>query len=402
MRSVLIIMAIILIQTVSFAQDIAISKQNARSIGEGLLGKVQGTASSSIEGNNDLAKGLNYKGTSSTVLPQKNMNSEQLKGEAELMKKGSIEGELIEKGFMNREDYDTDALRKDLNTAKDAQKNPERYIGDLLSQSKECEQINKEDITSKTKETCDEYVDWKDNNCKVGQVVKVDAKHDYKCRVTREKREGVCNKKLRAWCDGGVRNCGYNAGGIEEGSVDTGIEWDYTYPYLRLGSKTPADNNADSWHFKCGSWTCCDKKHRSARLRIKDLSNVKKFILNKISYDDYALVKINGVTVHNALGGSYLEITRRYWGSDRDGDNDRIISSGSGSGPCWRLYPNNGFNHYDYIGKDVKHYLREGVNEIEIELVFAQLGQVNVVFEAEQYCCTVKEEWDNECERLKP
>ena len=91
MRGVLIIMAIILMQTVSFAQDIAISKQNARSIGQGLLGKVQGTASSSIEGNNDLAKGLNYKGTSSTVLPQKNMNSEQLKVEAELMKKGSIE-----------------------------------------------------------------------------------------------------------------------------------------------------------------------------------------------------------------------------------------------------------------------------------------------------------------------
>ena len=77
------------------------------------------------------------------------MNSEQLKGEAELMKRGSIEGELIEKGFMNREDYDRDALKKDLNKAKDAIKNPERYIGDLLSQSKECEQIDKEDITSK-------------------------------------------------------------------------------------------------------------------------------------------------------------------------------------------------------------------------------------------------------------
>lgn len=396
MKSVLIIMTIILVQTVLFAQDIGTSKQKARSIGQGLLGKVQGSASSSIEGNSDLVKGLNYKGTSSTVLPQKNMNSEQLKGEAELMKRGSIEGELIEKGFMNREDYDTDALRKDLDIAKDAQKNPERYIGDLLSQSKECEQIDKEDITSKTKEICDEYVDWKDNNCKVGQVVKVDAKHDYKCKVTREKREGVCNKKLRAWCDGGVRNCGYNAGGIEEGSVDTGIEWDYTYPYLRLGSRT------GDWHFSCGSNTCCDKRSSSARLKIKDLKNVKKFYLHKISYDDHAMVKINGITVHNTLGGDYLRITNRYWGSDRDGDNDREISSGSRSGPCWRLYPNNGQNHYDYVGKDVKSYLKEGVNEIEIELVFAQLGQINVVFEAEQYCCTVKEEWDDECERLKP
>jgi hypothetical protein len=394
-KSVLIIMTIILVQTVTFAQDIGTSKQKARSIGQGLLGKVQGSASSSIEGNKDLVKGLNYKGTSSTVLPQKNMNSEQLKGEAELMKKGSKEGELIEKGFMNREDYDTNALRKDLDIAKDAQKNPERYIGDLLSQSKECEQIDKEDITSKTKEACDEYVDWKDNNCKVGQVVKVDAKHDYKCKVTREKREGVCNKKLRAWCDGGVRNCGYNAGGIEEGSVDTGIEWDYTYPYLRLGSKT------GDWHFH-GHEGSCDKTVQRARFKVKDINNVKKFILSRISYDDHAMVKINGVRVHNTLGGYYLEITNRWYNSDRPGRGDLVISSGSGSGPCWRLYPGNGQNHYDYVGKDVQSYLREGWNDVEVELVYSWEGQVNVVFEAEQYCCTVKEEWDDECERLKP
>lgn len=50
------------------------------------------------------------------------------------------------------------------------------------------------------------------------------------------------------------------------------------------------------------------------------------------------------------------------------------------------------------MGKDVKHYLREGVNEIEIELVFAQLGQVNVVFEAEQYCCKEwSDEWETDC-----
>ena len=395
MRSVLIIMAAILMQTVSFAQDTATSKQNARSIGQGLLGKVQGSASSSIEGNNNLVKGLNYQGTSSTVLPQKNMNSEQLKGEAELMKKGSMEGELIEKGFMNREDYDTDALKKDLNKAKDAQKNPERYIGDLLSQSKECEQINKEDITSKTKEICDEYVDWKDNNCKVGQVVKVDAKHDYKCKVTRDKREGVCNKKLRAWCDGGVRNCGYNAGGIEEGSVDTGIEWDYTYPYLRLGTKT------GSWHFESYEGSC-HKVVQRARFKVKDINNVKKFILSKISYDDHAQVKLNGSIVHNTLGGYYLDITNRWWGSSAPGKGDLVISSGSGSGKCWRLYPGHGQNHYDYIGKNIQSYLREGWNDIEIELVYSWAGKVNVVFEAEQYCCTVKEEWDDECERLKP
>ena len=83
----------------------------------------------------------------------------------------------------------------------------------------------------------------------------------------------------------------------------------------------------------------------------------------------------------------YLDITNRRYNSDRPGRADLIISSGSNSGPCWRLYPDNGQNHYDYVGKDAGSYLREGWNEIEIELVYSWEGQVNVVFEAEQYCC---------------
>ncbi|MDA0938778.1 MAG: hypothetical protein O3C05_00595 [Proteobacteria bacterium] len=384
MRSVLIIMAIILIQTVSFAQDIAISKQNARSIGEGLLGKVQGTASSSIEGNNDLAKGLNYKGTSSRVLPQKNMNSEQLKGEAELMKKGSIEGELIEKGFMNREDYDTDALRKDLNTAKDAQKNPERYIGDLLSQSKECEQINKEDITSKTKETCDEYVDWKDNNCKVGQVVKVDAKHDYKCRVTREKREGVCNKKLRAWCDGGVRDCGYDAGGMVQGSIDGNIFWRANYPNLYLGT---IDKVRDSGR--------CHIIDKNINFIVKNKDSIKELRVTNIQYSDWIRISVNGVQAYNSMGGEGPYWRERSWhGGYGEFTN---LHSGSIVKTCntKRFYNTN-------PNVDLVPYVRDGNNTIRIELAFGNSGRLYVELRATQYCCTVKEEWDDECERLKP
>ena len=370
MRSVLIIMAIILIQTVSFAQDIAISKQNARSIGEGLLGKVQGTASSSIEGNNDLAKGLNYKGTSSRVLPQKNMNSEQLKGEAELMKKGSIEGELIEKGFMNREDYDTDALRKDLNTAKDAQKNPERYIGDLLSQSKECEQINKEDITSKTKETCDEYVDWKDNNCKVGQVVKVDAKHDYKCRVTREKREGVCNKKLRAWCDGGVRDCGYDAGGMVQGSIDGNIFWRANYPNLYLGT---IDKVRDSGR--------CHIIDKNINFIVKNKDSIKELRVTNIQYSDWIRISVNGVQAYNSMGGEGPYWRERSWhGGYGEFTN---LHSGSIVKTCntKRFYNTN-------PNVDLVPYVRDGNNTIRIELAFGNSGRLYVELRATQYCCS--------------
>ena len=377
------------------------AKSNARALGGSLSSKVQGFASTSVESNEAMKKGLNYKGTDTATIPEQKLNSSNMEGEASTKKANSKQAELVEKGFYNREDHDLEALSKSLDKARAAQKDPEKHVN-FLSGNRECKEMKKEDILSKAEYVCDEYADWKDNNCKVGQIVEVDAKHRYQCEIKREKKEGFCEKKLVAWCDGGVRNCGYNAGGIEEGSVDTGISWDYSYPYLRLGNKTPSSKEADSWHFNCGSNSCCDKKKSSARLKIKDIKNVKNFKIHKISYDDHAQIKINGVVVHNTLGGSYLEITNKYWGSDRKGDNDRIIASGANSGPCWRLFTNEGYNHYDYVGKDIKHYLREGVNEIEIELVYSQLGQVNVEFEAEQYCCTLKEKWEDECERLEP
>ena len=241
---------------------------------------------------------------------------------------------------------------------------------------------------SRIKESCDQYYDVAHNNCPIYQVVEIDPRYTYECHKKREVREKICKEEVNTRCDK-VMDCGFNAGGIVEGSVDTGIDWNYSYPYLRLGSRT------GDWHFSCGSDRCCEKKSSSARLKIKDLKSVKKFNLHKISYDDHAMVKINGVTVHNTLGGSYLRIENHYWGSDREGDNDRKISSGARSGPCWRLYPNNGQNYYDNVNKDVKSYLREGVNEIEIQLVYAQLGQVNVVFEAEQYCCN---SWNDKSE----
>ncbi|MDA0938961.1 MAG: hypothetical protein O3C05_01570 [Proteobacteria bacterium] len=381
---------------VSDSISVAESKENARKIGQNILGTtINNAARTEVESNKSIKEGLNYKGTSSTVLPEKNMNALQIEGEATHKKNNSKEASIIESAFYNREDHDIAALSKSLDGARDAQKNPENHVN-FLGGSKDCEEIKSEDFTTKEKYICDEYASWKDTNCKIGRVVKVDAKHKYQCEIKRDKREGTCEKTLKAWCEGGVRNCGYNAGGIEEGSVDTGIEWEYSYPNLRLGSKT------GSWHFNCGSRYCCSKTTQIAKFKIKDLNQVKKFTLKSISYDDHAMITINGATAHNTLGGYFLRITDLWWGSDREGDNDRVVTSGSGKGPCWRLYPKAGLNHYDYVGKDLRSFLKEGDNIVEIQLVYAQKGQVNVVFEAEQYCCTLKEEWEDECAKLKP
>ena len=300
---------------------------------------------------------------------------------------------MEEVGFKKDEDDNIIDNKGYLDRAKKITKEASGKFDFIKGEYRGCEGTVTENVAI-IKESCDQYYDAIHNSCPINQVVEIDPRYVYQCSKKRDVREKVCNEYVKTRCDRMV-DCGFNTGGIVEGTVDTGIEWNYSYPYLRLGNKTPSSKEADAWHFNCGSNSCCDKKKSSARLKIKDIKNVKNFKLHKISYDDHAQIKINGVVVHNTLGGSYLEITNRYWGSDRKGDNDRIIASGANSGPCWRLFTNEGYNHYDYVGKDIKHYLREGVNEIEIELVYSQLGQVNVEFEAEQYCC---DSWNDKSE----
>ncbi|CAL7960256.1 hypothetical protein MIDIC_10044 [Alphaproteobacteria bacterium] len=213
------------------------------------------------------------------------------------------------------------------------------------------------------------------------------------CAREDEDKLFYCNRSLKPSTCEQKSDCGFNAGGIVGGSVDTCIEWNYTYPYLRLGSQT------GHWHFY-GYKGSCDTVKLRARFQVKDVQNVKKFSLHTISYDDHAMVRINGSTVHNTLGGYKLEITNRRYGSNRPGRGDLLVDGGSGiQMPCWRLYPTAGQNHFDMVNKDSKHYLRDGWNDVEIELVYSWEGQVNVVFEAEQYCCQKwsDDKWKSDC-----
>lgn len=240
---------------------------------------------------------------------------------------------------------------------------------------------------------CTEKANKQTNPYSKRNYTKLEADADEEIRTCEKPSQNIkCEKTLEVICSqGGEINCGYNAGGIEEGSIDTGISWEYSYPYLRIGSKT------GTWHFH-GYQGSCDKVVQRARFKVHDLANVKKFTLHKLSYDDHAMVRINGQVVHNTLGGDRLEITGRYYGSGRPGRADLIIASDKGSGPCWRLFPTAGMDHYDDVNKDIIAHLKEGWNEVEIELVYSWEGQVNAIFEAEQYCCSkFEDKWVKRC-----
>ncbi len=258
------------------------------------------------------------------------------------------------------------------------------------------------EVTNKytTLKFCDQYYDIAHNSCPIDQVVEIDPRYIYQCSKRREIKEKVCIETIIRHCESDM-DCKEDKGGIVEGSVNAGIEWAYHYPYLRLGSKT------GHWHFSCEG-NCCNKVEMSAQFKIRALNKIKKFVLHKISYDDHAMIYLNGHMVYNTLGGSKLEITEKkdssgYYTKEggflgffqddvfhsRPGSTSLIVDGGGGgSKACWRLFPGHGIDHYEVIDKDLKPFLKQGVNEVTMVLVYAMRGQFNVFFETGQYCCS--------------
>lgn len=279
---------------------------------------------------------------------------------------------------------------------------------------------------------------WEGRSCEASPYphLKVDAKHDYKCKFTREKREGVCNKKLIAWCDGGVKNCEHNEGGVLLGSVQSGIEFKYSYPTIIFGntygkSSGHMSNGETSRNtaFRCRGSHCCAIDSVTANFEIRELSHIKAFRIKRLNYVQPIMIKLNGDIIYHSFGGSYFQKTGGYalgnqvrsyaakngnW--DIPGEWGRLIDTGNGVYSC---YPNNlgfltftsgssgytaaGGEHFrSFDSSDLKHKLREGPNNLEITVAYDNHAFLETEFYLEQYCCAVKEQWDDECERLKP
>ena len=175
-------------------------------------------------------------------------------------------------------------------------------------------------------------------------------------------------------------------------SIETGLEWEYRYPNMRFGSKEGA------WKFDCrvrkGYWDCCEKIESVARFRLRDISEIRAFRLRKVAFDDHAMVKVNGNVIYNSWGGYELNITDRR--GDKRGDFGLLIDAGYGyGGECFQFH---GKDHYRTPDVDLKPYLREGWNEVEMTLVYAELGQFNIEIEARQQCCTkLTDKWEVRC-----
>jgi hypothetical protein len=197
----------------------------------------------------------------------------------------------------------------------------------------------------------------------------------------------VCEKTLDVKCEA-TEEC--EAGGIVKGSMDTGIEWEYNYPNLRLG------NPGTEYLPYCGG--CCSKK-MFASFDLKNIKEIKTFSLKKVFLKNYLQVKLNGHVVYNNLGaGNKLEIQQRentHAESCATKKSHYMVDSGAIRSSCLLNMCKRGGDNVDI---DLREHLKEGRNTVEMEVVWSERGHIHIEIEAKQECCTkLKDKWSKRC-----
>ena len=240
-------------------------------------------------------------------------------------------------------------------------------------------------------EVCNEYLLSEAKSCSMGQIVEVDHNTNYQCNITKNILETFeCDKALVVTCETPVDGC--DNGGIIPGTTqgDMYSKWiksgngDYVLQFGSIG-----DNY---WYGGAGK-----QYNRSLEFTIADVSQITKFTLSSAAYDDYLLVKVNGVRVFNGpYGGSKLALVSRMCNEGRDPCNRVDIGDGNTAhlpelGNSWKSSPN----------KDLVPYLKDGVNLIETISVVGGGGETAIKMTTRMQCpakCTFS--WDDQCSTL--
>lgn len=189
------------------------------------------------------------------------------------------------------------------------------------------------------------------------------------CDVTEAPATATCANTLSTSCSGTEPS----EPGLQAGSVATDMKWVYEFPTLTIG--TIADNY---WSGNCTIY------ERTTTFTIDDVSLLEKFELTKVGFDDYLYIAINGHVVYvGPYGGDMLAI---------NGGAVQYDSKGM-TGACeldtsWQKSP----------GVDVRPYLVNGVNTIDMKVEVASNGEGWMQFDAENYPdCSANDHWTQTC-----
>ncbi len=183
-----------------------------------------------------------------------------------------------------------------------------------------------------------------------------------------------CDRELQLTCR---QSDDCDNGGVLASSVTSDMKWEYSYPYLTVG--TIADNYWGGW---------CQTYDRVTKFQVRNKEKVTEFKIMQVGFDDYLWIKVNGHTVYvGPDGGSHVEVTGSGFGLG--------VSNGHGKNSCER---NTNWNFG--LDIDLKPYLLEGENEIFMRVIVAGAGEGWMKIIAKQHCCKEWiETWDNKCEK---
>ncbi|WP_039459104.1 hypothetical protein [Candidatus Jidaibacter acanthamoebae] len=341
--------------------------------------------------NNTLKDHIGYEGTN---IPAMHMPLEQAEGEGKKKRekvydkteeyictkqdceaghtfstKATLEREtkMEEAGFIRDEDNNIinnkGYLDKALKTVKDADEKFDFLTGGYTDCKPE-----EEGSEVKSEKSCDQYYDMKENTCFPKQVVEIDPKYTYLCNKKREVREKLCSDVLKTLKCEKTGAC--DSGGIVLTSIASDMKWVYQNMVLTLG--TIANNYWGG---------ACVKYFRSTKFEVKNKNLIEEFRIIQVGYDDYMRVTINGVQVYiGPESGTQLEVVTRpsrWWGQHK------LVNTGTRDFACER---NTNWQFNTNI--DLKSYLKEGDNQIDIEVIVYGGGEGWVLIQAKQHCCT--------------
>ncbi len=182
-------------------------------------------------------------------------------------------------------------------------------------------------------------------------------------------REQSCERRLEPRCLR-RRSCPNDRAAVELLELASDMRWTYRYPVLTLG--TIADNY---WSGRCTSY------ERSTTFNISNLERIAEFRLVAAGWDDHMRIVLNGRQVF--IGPYQGEVLR---------SNGSKVSYGGRSAACelsvsWRR---------DALDIDLRPYLREGENVLDMQVIVAGKGEGWIRVRAERHCAC--EEWEEHWE----
>jgi len=285
--------------------------------------------------------------------------------------------QFIKNSYDKRPDFDIDKSTSPIFTkAKTIIDDPQAVIDNLVGRYGDCKQQGGDPLFSDDIRTCDEYIEISEQSCSVGRIIEVDKDYKYKCSSKRNYTTHTCDRTLTLSCQS-QGTCA--SGGIVLDSIATDMAWAYSGNILTIG--TIADNY---WQGSCAVY------ERTTHFTIHNLDKIKRFILKRVGYDDYMLIRLNGHVIFNGpFGGDKLEVANIGGG--------RYVQYDSSNNSAYS-YCELSTSWTQNLNIDLIPYLVQGSNELTIKVEVTGSGEGWLQIDSEQSCCsTWVENWTDNC-----